>query len=193
MLFLCFSSIISKHSEQVHPSHFHETSLFAFRAATEKNFNVPITNVSFASPFVGNDEFREKFVDLERLKKIRHLRISNYQDLVTLIPATTFPLPNGIQTFKHTGMNIRLYEGRDLLAPSYRRFYPKMGSITNGLRNAMHANIPLGLSVSPISNHLCPEYTKRLTNEKTKEELSKLSLDELYGDKSITGWDYIKN
>lgn len=167
------------------------STMFAFRAAVFGEFKKPVTNVSFASPFVGNQEFRDDFIDAERKRKIRHLRISNYQDVVTLIPSTTLPLPHGMKRYKHVGMNIRLYKGGDLFAPNYRRFYPKVGSFTDGLRNTLHANIFLGLSMTPIGNHLCPEYTARLNDRETAKELSKLSLDELYANKDITGWDYL--
>merc|ERR1712194_135116 len=149
-----------------------------------------ITNISFASPFVGDTEFRASFVALERERKIRHLRVSNYQDMVPTVPACTFPIPNGIEPFKHVGMNIRLYEGDDFAAPSYRRFYPKENDLVNGLRNTFHNNIPLGLSVGIIGKHLLPEYDKRLSHEGVKEELQKLTLDHLYDNADITGWEY---
>ena len=168
------------------------STLFAFRAAAFNDLpNTMVTNVSFASPFLGDSDFRKAFCDLERKRKIRHLRISNYQDIVPLIPTMTFPVPDGVQTFKHVGMNIRLYDGDDFLAPSYRRFYPKVGSFVNGIRNFLHNDILTGLSVGVIGKHLCPEYDKRLTNEKTAKELKKLTLDELYASKEITGWDYL--
>lgn len=167
------------------------STMFSFRAAALGTFEKTITNVSFASPFVGDEVFRDNFIDLERKRLVRHLRISNYQDVVTLIPATTFPGLSGIGLFKHVGMNIRLYKGGDLLAPSYRRFYPKLGSFTDGVRNAMHANLMLGLSPTPIKFHLMPEYETRLNEERTVKELSKLTLDELYANKEITGWSFI--
>lgn len=168
------------------------STMFAFRAAALDDLpDTMVTNVSFASPFVGDSDFRKAFCDLERERKIRHLRISNYQDIVPLIPAMTFPVPDGVQMYKHVGMNIRLYEGDDFLAPSYRRFYPKTGSFVNEVRNSIHSDILTSLSVGVIGNHLCPEYDKRLTNEKTAEELKKLTLDELYANKDITGWDYL--
>lgn len=171
------------------------STMFAFRAATEnkadggKYFH-SVTNISFASPFVGDQGFRNKFYDLERQRRIRHLRISNYEDPVPLIPATTFPLPS-FATYKHVGVNIRLYKEGDFLAPSYRRFYPKMGSVVDNVRNSFHNNILLGLSVTPIQNHLCPEYDKRLQNKKTIKELSNLHLDDIYANKDITGWDFL--
>lgn len=167
------------------------STIFAFRCACQGDFgDSMITNISFASPFVGDAEFRAGFVALERKRKIRHLRVSNYQDIVPTVPACTLPIPNGIEPFKHVGMNIRLYEGGDFAAPSYRRFYPKEDDLANGLRNAFHNNIPLGLSVGIIGKHLLPEYDKRLSDEGVKEELSKLTLDHLYGDADITGWEY---
>jgi hypothetical protein len=164
------------------------STLFAARAAALNEFNM-VTNVSFASPFVGNQEFREKIYSWEMKKKIRHLRITNNQDCVPLIPCCTLPLPE-FETYKHVGMNIRLY-GDDLFSPTYRRFYPKMGSVNIALRDTINNNIVLGLSVGIIGKHLCPEYTKRLTNSKMKEDLKKITLDELYGNKDITGWSYV--
>jgi len=166
------------------------STMFAFRAAAFGEFPNVVTNVSFASPFVGNQDFRQVFCDLERKRKIRHLRITNYQDVVPLIPATTLPLPR-LEQYKHVGMNIRLYDGNDFLAPSYRRFYPKVGSFVDEVRNSMHTSILLGLSVGVLGNHLCPEYDKRLIHEKTAADLQKLTLDELYANKDITGWEYL--
>ena len=169
------------------------STLFAYRCACLDDFGpAMITNVSFASPLVGDADFRAKFVELERKRKIRHLRVSNYQDLVTLMFASSLPtLRSGLETYKHVGMNIRLYDGGDLLAPSYRRFYPKEGDLLNGLRNTVHGNIPLALSVGVIGRHLLPEYTKRLSNKDTKKYLQSLTLDQLYGNEEVTGWEYL--
>lgn len=166
------------------------STLFAVRCAVEGAFgDKMITNVSVASPFVGDEEFCNNFQDLERKRKIRHLRVSNYQDVIPLIPACTYPSLDGIALYKHCGMNIRLYD-RGGLTPGYRRFYPKEGDLVNDVRNAAHNNIPLGLSVMAITNHLLPKHDARLEDKETVEELKKLSLESLYNDKSITGWEY---
>ena len=164
------------------------STLFSMRLAALNDFpSRTITNVSFASPFLADEEFRQCFVDLERKRSIRHLRISNYQDVVPLVPSFSIGiLPKG---FKHVGMNIRLYEGGDLLAPKYRRFYPKTGSFVDGIRNTLHTSLVLGLSVGFIGKHLCPEYDKRL--EAAKDDLNKLSLEELYSNEDVTGWKYL--
>lgn len=159
------------------------STLFAFRCACLDEPLPNVLNVSFASPFVGNDEFRKHFQALEMKGKIRHLRVSNYQDIVPLgLPCS----PTG-EGYKHVGMNIRLYSGDDLLSPNYRRFYPKLGSFLDGARNTMQNSWSL-LPVIFLPKHFCDEYDIRLNNKETKKELSKLTLESLYNDKSITGW-----
>ena len=76
------------------------STLFAARAATFGQFG-KVTNVSFASPYCGGQEFRDHFYELEKKNLIRHIRISNEEDVVPLIP---FFAPNGIappEMFKH--------------------------------------------------------------------------------------------
>jgi len=175
------------------------STMFAVRCATAVRTDfaesppTKITNVSFASPFVGDHAFRAAFLDLEQncSVRFRHLRISNHQDMVTLLPTTSHLIPK-LETYKHVGMNIRLYDGNDLLAPNYRRFYPKSGSFLDGVRNSAHNNLWLGLSVGILGKHLCPEYHKRLTNEDTQTELSNLTLGELYNNPDVTGWVYVE-
>mmetsp|Transcript_21041 Transcript_21041/g.49894 ORF Transcript_21041/g.49894 Transcript_21041/m.49894 type:complete len:567 (+) Transcript_21041:118-1818(+) len=171
------------------------STLFAYRCALFDDFDdTTVTNVSFASPYVGDADFRDNFVELERKCKIKHLRMANYQDVVTISPFSTLPFPpNFLEAYKHVGMCIRMYEGGDLGAPSYRRFYPKKDDNLNGVRNALHANVfPLGFTLAAlIGNHLLPEYDARLTNEETEKELRKFTLDQLYDDEDVTGWKYL--
>ena len=169
------------------------STLFAYRCACLDEFgSTMITNVSFASPLVGNAEFRAKFVELERKRKIRHLRISNYQDVITLTFPASLPTWRGIETYKHVGMNIRLYDGDDLFAPSYRRFYPKDGDLLHGLRNTVHGNILLVLFFGLIWKHSLDEYKNRLSHKDTKKYLESLTLEQLYDDGNVTGWDYLE-
>lgn len=156
------------------------STLMAFRAVALGE--IPhVKNVSFASLFVGDQEFRNNFEELEIQGKIQHLRISNDEDIVPLIPWSTYDL----KRYKHVGMNIRMYNP-SLLTPRYRIFYPKQGDAINELRNAMHNNVLLGFTITFVPKHFCPEYRKRL--DESKEELEKISLVQLYKDSEITGW-----
>ena len=51
--------------------------------------SLPITIVSVASPRVGNIAFARAFVELESLGRLRHLRIANHKDPVTLNPTVS--------------------------------------------------------------------------------------------------------
>lgn len=159
------------------------STMFAFRAAAFGQVGM-VTNVSFASPYCGDQGFRDSFYDLEKNNKIRHIRVSNDEDVVPLIPFAAPPL----EMYKHTGMNVRMFNPDQILMPKCRLFYPKEGSWPNEVRNALLNNFPMGLSVGVISKHLCPEYSSRL--EGSKEELKKVTVESLYERSDLTGWSY---
>jgi len=85
----------------------------------------PVVVYSIASPRVGNIDFRTAFQLLERQQRLQHLRISNKEDVVTLLPfMTTFlgapssilPTANtnlngAINLYKHCGIHLRLKPG----------------------------------------------------------------------------------
>jgi hypothetical protein len=85
------------------------SSMFAFQAATHAGIpNRPVMNVSFASPYVGDETFQREFQDLERDGLIRYLRVSNDEDVVPLVPFASIGLPPVL--YKHVGMNVRLFK-----------------------------------------------------------------------------------
>ena len=157
----------------------------AARAAALNDFNTTIINVSFASPFVGDQKFRASFYGWEKSNNIKHLRMSNYEDVVPLMPFTSFelkPVP-----YKHTGLNIKMFN-KSLLHPYHHHLsYPKEDSLFISLRNTLHTNLFNGINVNML-NHLCDEYSKRLDGG--KEELEKLDFYKLYSDTNLTGWKY---
>jgi len=73
---------------------------------------------SIASPFVGNWKWRFAFQELERRKRLQHLRIQNAEDMVTLMPfavpkAGMFMPALAVYTgagnlYKHVGMRLKL-------------------------------------------------------------------------------------
>jgi hypothetical protein len=60
----------------------------------------PINAISFASPGTGNDEYLEVFKQQEKDGKLRHIRISNNNDIVV-----------NETRYKHTGLNMNLHAG----------------------------------------------------------------------------------
>lgn len=97
--------------------------MFAFLAAAEPDAIIPkpVTCVSIASPYVGDESFRLAHQMLEGLGKLRHLRVSNHKDVVTASPKVSFRWgfygttkdDGGAHVgslFKHVGMNLRLHQ-----------------------------------------------------------------------------------
>ena len=132
-------------------------TLFAFLAAAEPDAIIPkpVTCVSIASPYVGDESFRMAHQMLEGLGKLRHVRVSNHKDVVTASPKISFRWSfygskddgggHVGSLFKHVGMNLRLYQidkstppqndsndaklSQPILAPpSFEISYPKVRS-----------------------------------------------------------------
>jgi hypothetical protein len=64
-------------------------TLFGFYAATDQRVlqnGKPVELFSFASPFVGDDQFRTAFKMLEHEGKVVHARIVNPHDFVPMLP-----------------------------------------------------------------------------------------------------------
>jgi predicted lipase len=161
------------------------STMFAFRAAMDAGVrNKPVMNVSFASPFVGDHVFKDKFQNLEKTGMIRHLRISNEDDVVPLIPFSTLDFPPKL--YKHVGMSVRLYNQTPWRRFTHKISYPKVGgSILDELGRALSNNIFLGLTYKVLPNHLCPEYRHRLDG--AREDLEQLYLEALYHDTYYVG------
>ena len=145
-------------------------SLFAFMvSASEEYWDVvpsPVTCVSIASPYVGGSNFLEAFQELERLGRLRYLRVANQGDLVSIEPFFTINLG----FYKHCGMELKLKQfGAEGDACSL--MYPKG---ENTLGNSLMNN----LTIRPITNHSPKEYGRRL--ELAKSELENTQLEDMY-------------
>jgi len=64
-------------------------TLFGLYAAASSTIPLPVTVVSVASPRVGNLAFARTFAEMESQGKLRHLRIANHKDPVTLGPTVS--------------------------------------------------------------------------------------------------------
>ena len=85
---------------------------------------LPVTCVSYASPLVGNSSFNKSFQAMERLNRLRHVRITNEFDIVPLSPPKT--------GYQQTGINVHFlddegdyeisYAGETELKPFWSQF-----------------------------------------------------------------------
>jgi len=161
------------------------STLFAFRAADNNGIpNKPVINVSFASPFVGDQKFRTEFQKREVLGLVRHLRVSNEDDIVPLVPFSSLPLPVPM-AYKHTGLNVSLYNPVWWRSKNYDISFPKPDDLVDEVGRAIKHNVFLGLEPLTLFNHLCPEYRSRLEN--AADQLKKFNLETLYRDPVYTG------
>jgi predicted lipase len=95
-------------------------TLFGFYAATDQRVlqnGKPVEVFSFASPFVGDDQFRTAFKMLEHEGKLVHARIVNAHDFVPMLPIISpkVDLEQKLTTeswdvtwYKHVGLRIFL-------------------------------------------------------------------------------------
>lgn len=81
----------------------------------------PVVVVSVASPRVGDNDFRAAFQTLESMGRLQHLRMSNKEDMVTLLPFVSLrdsslrasllhasPIDANVNLYKHCGIHLKL-------------------------------------------------------------------------------------
>lgn len=90
-------------------------TLFGFYAVGSPSMPLPVTVVSVASPRVGNISFARAFAEMESQGKIRHLRIANHKDPVTLGPTVSSKraLALSAKTFSPLGYLALMLSGND--------------------------------------------------------------------------------
>jgi predicted lipase len=159
--------------------------LFAFQIASSSELQLPkpVTCVSVASPKVGNEGFRKAFQLLEEEGLLRHLRIVNDMDPVTLLPPVSSKLllaslsPAALimssmskkntvtdEVYKHVGIRLKLLKGGN-----YKLRY------SNGHWRQDFFNPKAATSVS---HHYGYEYSSRMLH--LREALEKMFLNDLY-------------
>ena len=143
-----------------------------------------------ASPKVGNESFRLAFVEAEDQGLLRHLRIANEMDPVTLTPpasskvmlASLSPATLMIMThvsdiiereiYKHVGIRLKL------LNDETKRW--KISFSTGSWKQDLFTP----RAAASISHHFGYEYSSRIF--RAKEDLEILTLNELYGRRDST-------
>lgn len=163
---------------------------------------------SIASPFCGNWRFRHIHYELERQGRLRHLRIANQEDLVTLLPfvslkagavSPALAAVSGVANlYKHVGMQLQFKTNGDKVEHLFS--YPKENDCEDDADYAkeLERTLESGKHVLQAlycllrsdfatikEHHSCDEYERRL--EQVRADLTSVSLDELYTMQSIVG------
>lgn len=167
-------------------------TVYGMFAASEPHTLIPapVTVVSFGSPYIGDIRFRAAHQCLERMGRLRNVRISNHQDMVTITPQIT---PLATQWFKHVGVNLRLYAGLYPLDISY----PRMGSgliwesideCSRGWDQSVVTNFPWNTR-SALGHHHLDVYKNRL--KQNEGELRTISLNDIYVCRQVVGESFL--
>mmetsp|Transcript_12720 Transcript_12720/g.19716 ORF Transcript_12720/g.19716 Transcript_12720/m.19716 type:complete len:454 (-) Transcript_12720:165-1526(-) len=157
------------------------SSLFAFVASQDPDSAIPkpVTCVSVASTYVGNQAWREVFQSAEEAGEIRYLRVSNRTDVIPHGPP--FDLIGNL--YKHVGVNLLLSQETIFKSkPSYSFHFPT-GSVLTEWYTAFCNNFVTNCAWIPskiLVMHGCPEYDRRL--DSLKSTLKGVYLNDLYED-----------
>ena len=136
------------------------TQLLAFALAGSKltaELPKPIVAISYASPRVGNKGYLKKYQELEKAGKLRHIRVSNEGDVVTVAPSGGF---------HQTGLNLHVAPGKKV-AIEYckdRSFWSQLN--TNALGNhglaTYHKRLFIERNVTDIESSVEGLYEKHV-------------------------------
>ena len=124
------------------------TQLLAFTLAGSPqaaDLPKPINAISYASPRVGNAKYLEKYQELEKDGKLRHVRVSNQGDLVAVAPSLGYC---------QTGVNLHVREGKEM-----ERGY------------SADRNIFGQVNLNPLKMHNLDVYHSRLFTDDNSDDL----------------------
>mmetsp|Transcript_20172 Transcript_20172/g.19422 ORF Transcript_20172/g.19422 Transcript_20172/m.19422 type:complete len:409 (-) Transcript_20172:227-1453(-) len=146
------------------------STLLSFKLAGSSKMDAhldgrPIYNISFASPMVGDETFKEAFECLEKAGRIRHFRVSNHQDLVCALPLRFY--------YSHVGVNLHL--NPDVDGKCVVSYIGNRSLFGNPFSN-------------PATRHSLDDYYER--KSKTKDVLNSKSIRIFYQD--LTGFSIPK-
>lgn len=176
-------------------------TLFSFHVAAEgfksraENYVIPspVTCVSIASPRVGEASFSSTFALLEREGALRHLRIANETDPVTMMPQVSGKMTWAIlspisyaafkwidgnfeekETYHHTGIELSLKKGQESSAEIFAMY--------SGCSKTQKANkTSFRTETLPdVTEHMVKAYCDNLMRMKHEMENKKMTLNECY-------------
>jgi hypothetical protein len=148
------------------------STIAAYYLSVEDDIPKPVTCLNFASPRVGDGNFLEAIEHLEKYSKLRHLRVANEHDSITVMP--TFG-------FTHVGMMVKLHEAASR-SPEFS--YAKSDESWGGwFGRAVDMSWPASFNVKYDHG----EYRERVDTH--KETLEKYHLNKMYKNPKLAGFD----
>jgi len=149
------------------------SQLLAFQLASGGHLDEhakSITAITFASPRVGNREFKKAFQELEERYIIRHLRVSNEGDIVPAIPPVGYT-QTGVHVHGHKDLSKPLEVGYRLV----KSFFSQVGA-------GWKINV-FKVKKSFEKHHSLDEHKKRLFNpNEANEAILKKTIEAWYTD-----------
>ena len=138
----------------------------------------PVRLITFASPHVGKEDFVKAFKSLEKKGLLRHLRVTNNNDLT--------PQGLGVLGYRHTGIHLNLLQPR-AMTMTRRKTYRLSPSSIEGAAFWTNRMAPSLSWFNPGDKHRLQVHQIRL--ERNREHLEKEpSVDGLYEDSNLRGW-----
>jgi Lipase (class 3) len=165
-------------------------TLFAFYAAAQpdETLSKPVSLITFGSPYVGDQAFREAHQSMEAMGKLRHLRISNHLDYTPLTPQMSLHFNVfSFRAFKHVGIHLKLHD--ELLPPEISSapradeglFVSAIDELHQAWGQSIFANMPLNPLEWPEVG--LKDYVDRLLANKPL--LEGIQLNKLYAREGI--------
>lgn len=157
----------------------------------------PVSLVTIAGPYVGDESFANAFQLMESHGRIRHVRLVNHKDLVTTVPKFSFRWKfyerqsHVGALFKHVGIGMRLYAGSAPFELVYRKKHSgwwsgSLGEFGRGWDQMLMSNWSWSYSsYMTWPWHSLREYSARL--QSNKPALETIYLNDLYSRPDIVG------
>mmetsp|Transcript_18648 Transcript_18648/g.27881 ORF Transcript_18648/g.27881 Transcript_18648/m.27881 type:complete len:276 (-) Transcript_18648:142-969(-) len=121
-------------------------TLFGFYAAARVGtLPLPVTVVSVASPKVGNIAFARMFAEMESQGKIRHLRIANHRDPVTLAPSVSSKKVLAVTAFAFSPLGYLALKASGNAGDERDVFYH------TGIKMKLRKEVPIGGQICELS------------------------------------------
>lgn len=141
-----------------------------------KDVQRPITAVTFAAPNVGAASYLKGFQQLEKAGVLRHVRVSNNNDIVPVAPPGFGRVAGsifGTRGYTQTGVSIHLYR-RSAMKVAYR-----------GINKWFLDQIGFGFN----DFHALKTHRQRMLQNGNRQELEKMTVEALYAKEIVGNFD----